>query len=75
MLFFYSFLLISSVLSFVIDFKFYLLMCSVVLFLLAFFVFLGYLALWSVLILCFLFQLCFQVLLEVHLFFNFNLEF
>ena len=48
MLFFYSFLLISSVLSFVIDFKFYLLMCSVVLFLLPFFVFLGYLALWSV---------------------------
>ena len=48
MLFFYSFLLISSVLSFVIDLQFYLLSCSIVLFLLAFLVFLGYLAQWSV---------------------------
>ena len=73
---FYSFLLISSVLSFIIDFKYYLLTCSVVLFLLAFLVFLGYLALWSLFNFVFLVSIVFPSIFgSTHVFLNFNLEF
>ena len=75
-LFFYSFLLISSVLSFVIDLKFYHLTCSIVLFLLAFLVFLRYLALWSILNFVFFVSIVFPSIFGSTLaFFNFNLQF